>query len=291
MTSVVALEPRHDPAALLATYELDPDRCDLVVEGISDRHFLEWLVGSSKDPKAAIMAISEIEMPDVGNGGARGRLMALAREAPGTLAPLRFLADADFDRLEDAQVPPNVWLTDRRDLEGYLVRSDCLEKIWRLALASNLDEQQLLDSLVCAAKEIMFLRMASRRLRLDLPFAETDLRKRVVATQRSVEVDVEKLARALLQNGLVSLSELDSLLSETRKLARSEHHPDHDLIHGKDYLELLGEVLLKCGVSREDSARCVWSSFERVHAQDYPVLTAVVTYLQRPGPESGIGPS
>lgn len=278
--TAVDLAMRRDPQTIFATHDLDPDRCDLFVEGVRDRQFLEWLVGSDKHSKATVTEMEFVDVPGTLVGGQRARLMAFAMQALEDDATIRFFADADFDRLTGAAVPANVWLTDGRDLEGYLIRADCVEKIWRLALNAEVDADALLSCVVDAAKAVTFLRLASLELQLDLPFNATTLRGRVTATPSCVEVHRETFARALLQNGEVTLGRLDELIARATTIAESAPEPECDLIHGHDFLELLTEILLKAGVSRRDAPKCAWASFERGHAIGHPALSEVLAYLR-----------
>jgi hypothetical protein len=125
---------RRDPKTIFAEHKLDPDRRDLFVEGAEDRRFLRVLVGDKLDSKAAIREIGTV---DVSGLGEKERLLAFALLAVSQSATIRFLADADFDRLLQRVPPPNVWLTDLRDLEQYLLDDRCLEKVWGVALGQD----------------------------------------------------------------------------------------------------------------------------------------------------------
>jgi hypothetical protein len=271
---------RRDPETIFAAHQLDPTRCELFVEGAEDRHFLEWLVGAAKHPAATVTEMAFVDMPTVVAGGERGRLWAFATQALDDSASIRFFADADFDRLQGIHIPPNIWLTDGRDLEGYLVRADCIEKVWRLALNSTVDAAGLLANVVDAARTISFLRLASLELGLDLPFKDTALAKHVTATSDSIEVDRAALVGALLQNAQLGLNQRDDLLQRADAIAKREHEPACDLVHGKDFLDLLTEILLKAGISRRDARKCLWTSFESRHVAGHNALTEVMRYLE-----------
>ena len=109
-----------------------------------------------------------------------------------------------------------------RDLEAYFFRPDCLAKIWRLGLRKQGDATAILDAVLRAARPLGLLRLVSESDHLDLPFQETELRRRVVATESTVEVDLGSLARALMQNGHEEPLQLDDLLAKVDDVSRQE---------------------------------------------------------------------
>lgn len=270
---------RRDPATIFAAHALDPSRCDLYVEGSKDRRFLEWLLGEERHTKASVVEIAFVELSGA-EGGERERLLAFASIAEGDRANIRFLADADFDRIFRRAIRPNVWLTDPRDMEGYLLRADCIDKVWRLGLGREVNAAALIESVAVAARTLGAMRLLSRERQLELPFQRTVTRKRVTASATGVTINRSALLGTLLQNADVSLSCREELLERTSELEGDPPDPEDDVLHGKDCLVLLAEVLAVHGVSRDDAERMLWVSFERHMVDDYATLSDVVRYLR-----------
>ena len=272
---------RRDPEAVLTAYILDPRRRELFVEGRRDRLFLLWVVGSDRDPNARIAEIDEVDLPGMAEGGRRGRLLAFAARVVDDPSAIRFLADADLSRIRDAAVPRNVWLTDLRDLEGYVFRGECVDKALTLgAGADGVDASELVSNVSRLARRLAALRSLSARTGLKFPFQELDLARYVSVKRANVEVDFDQVLRVLVQNIGLSLSRFDDLMNEwTEEEAALKDVPDNQLIHGKDVMCLLSEVLFSHGVSRKDAPKLVWTSFERRLVGDYPVLVEVVASL------------
>lgn len=268
---------RRDLATVIATHELDPDRCDLFVEGPGDRHFLEWLVGDRKHPKASISEIDWVSI-SVEEGGNRGRLMALADRVPDSVNIAVFV-DADFDRLGNRPPPDNVWFTDYRDREGYLQSTRTVEKLWRLALRRSVGSGAVLQSVLSAARAIGHLRISAQNLELDLPFQTTRLHRRVSVMGDMVVLNIEALARALCQSAGVGVQETE-LLRECERVAALEPQPPEDVIHGKDFLALLAEILATRGVDRKVADRLVWATAERDVLLDHATLAEVIRFLE-----------
>ncbi len=271
---------RRDPAAVIAAHRIDPERRELYVEGTDDRHFLNWLLGDTKDSEATIREIATINID--ADGGARGRAVALAEAAVRAGVPatgLRVLVDADHDRLLARSLPPNCWRTDLRDLEGYFLRIECIERLWRLAVRRDVDAEKILTSVMAEAAKIGVLRLLSDRDGLALPFQATDLGKRVTASKEQVSVDLDALLRALLQNARIGLDRHQEIKGLYAELARSEPQPSCDLVHGHDCVTLFGEILAQHGVSRVEADRLLRLSFERWMADEHAVLSEVISWL------------
>jgi hypothetical protein len=206
---------KRDVVAILAAHRLDPARRELYVEGHRDRMVLLWLVGADLHENSRIVEVRFVDV-NVDTGGERGRLLKFAAEVEGDPAQIRALVDADFDRLLGMTVPSNVWLTDRRDLEGYVLREDCLDKVFRLAASTDqVNVGDILRALTSAARRLSALRVMSARTGLDLPFQKTPLAKHVAATKTGFTLDIESYLRVLLQNGGVSLSRYGAIYSES----------------------------------------------------------------------------
>jgi hypothetical protein len=274
---------RRSPQAILAAHKMDRERRELYVEGSRDRLFFAWLLGREKNPNAAVVEIAMVESLEAAEGGERGRLLAFAEWMVRSEAQLKCFADADWDRLFGRGAPANVWLTDKRDLEGYTLREECLEKVLRLGMATErLDARALLATVLRAAREVGILRVLSVRQDLRLPFQKTDLWKHLVVTGGTVSVRPSYL-RALMQNAGIGLGRLAGIQADMVSLATElAEVPNDQLVHGKDAFCMLERVLAECGAKRGEGSRMMWTSFERVFVDNGSALSAAYQYLGAP---------
>jgi hypothetical protein len=83
----------------------------------------------------------------------------------------------------------------------------------------------------------------------------------------------------LLQNADISGSEADQIIAWVEELDSSAPEPATDLPHGRDCLELLGEILVRRGVDRHDAERLLWASYERWMAEEHETLAEVLYFL------------
>ena len=275
---------RRDPKAILAAHVLDPQRRELYVEGSRDHTFLKWLVGDVINRNARILEIGTVDLPESSEGGERGRLLRFAKYVEGAPAQIRFFADADMDRIIGRSAPANVWLTDSKDLEGYLLREDCLDKALKLGLSvDDVPAGPLLTSVLSQARTIGLLRVMSERQTLSLPFQGTKLDKYLGATGKRVLLERERYVQTLLQNASLSLTKLPAILADLETLEKElAATPDHDLVHGKDALCLLERSLILHGIARGVTGPVLWTSFDRSLIVQYPALDRVCRYLTSP---------
>lgn len=271
---------RRDVAAIVSAHQFDPARRELYVEGRRDRVFLLWLAGKSLANDVRIVEIQFVDVP-IGVGGERGRLLSLVQQVQGTPAKIRGFVDADFDRIFNQPNPPNVWFTDLRDLEAYLLHEECLRKLFHLAANTDqVDAGQLLATILAAGRRLAALRILSIRRGLNLPFQRTELQRHVDATSGGFTLNFESYVSALLQNAGISLRDLPDLIGATEAVALEfAATEDLQLVHGKDAVRLISEVLLEHGVGRDQAEGHFFMSFEAVMAQQFPTLLAVLEYL------------
>jgi hypothetical protein len=162
---------QRDIKAILVAHKIDPKRRELYVEGRRDRSFFLWFLGDERDPDTNIFAIDSVRCDVPVEGGCRGRLLTFAASIRSHNLQVRCFADADFDRILNHPVPPNVWLTDRRDLEGYFLQPDCIDKVLHLALATEkFTPQAILGELSRLGRPLGLLRLFSEQEKLKLPF-------------------------------------------------------------------------------------------------------------------------
>ena len=203
---------RRTPEAIVIAHVMDQSRKSLYVEGLRDRLFLSWLLGDQADNGAVIAEIDFVEIPESGAGGNRGRLIKFAEQLGTKDVAIRMFADADWDRVLGRCLPQRVWLTDYRDLEGYILCERCLDKLLRLGIGTErVSARNLLAAVLNSARPLGALRLASDIDGLNLPFQNTDLTRHVAGEGEAISVDLASYLRALLQNAGISLSRLQQI--------------------------------------------------------------------------------
>jgi hypothetical protein len=273
---------RRDPEAILAAHKIDPERRELYVEGITDRAFFEWLAGEEKHPNARVLTAETVDLPSC-QGGERGRLLHFAELVEESDAQIRFVADADFDRLLGQNVPQNVWLTDTRDLDGYLLSVVSIEKLMKLALGECIcDPGKIQLAVLKACRPLGVLRFVSNDENLKLPFQKTKIQKIIHWDLRrsKITLNLQRHIQSLLQNAGISLRAA-AKIRESMDVAteRFRDRADHELVHGKDAIGVIAELLNAYGVPREVAFPALRATFERSYAQKWPNLKEALGFL------------
>lgn len=271
---------RRHPEAVITAHRMDPSRRELYVEGVRDRLFLSWILGTNVATDASVREIAFVETPGV-SGGERGRLIDFARRLGERQIGIRMFADADWDRVLGRPVPERVWLTDYRDLEGYLLRVECIDKVLRLGLATEqIQAESLLETVKKHCRRLAILRLLSESESLDLPFQSTGLRRFLKTLNEELVVDIDGYVRALIQNAGISLKEMRPLLNRLDQLeAHYASTPDAELIHGKDATCIIEVALSKWGIRKDEGQRLLWCSFEGRLVDAESTLGSVLAFL------------
>lgn len=274
---------RRELDAILTAHEMDPVRRELYVEGPSDQIFVKWIAGNSINPNAQVLTIDFVDMPNNAQGGARTRLIAFAKSVEGYQAQIKCFADADTDRLHKVSTPTNVWLTDLRDMEGYLFREDCIDKLLKLGLGEEvISAHQLLHTIFRFGRTLGLLRLVSDEEKLNLPFQGTDMRRSLSCSRERLDLDLnlDRYITTLLQNAGLNQrlsKQIKAKIEEKRVLLHEV--PDHELVHGKDTLCLLKKTLHAHGVHQDDAVRILRTCFERNLVEEYPSLKNAIEYI------------
>lgn len=260
---------------------MDPGRRELYVEGQRDRLFLAWTLRQSLHSGAAVREIAFVEITGPDGGGERARLLSFARWLEGKGVQIGCFADADFDRLLGRELPAGLWLTDGRDMEAYVLRRECLEKVLKLGIGSEaIEADQVLQMIREPARRLGLLRLLSEMDVLRLPFQATRLRRYVRAEPGSLVLRFDAYLSALLQNADISLARLGAVRDRLADVeAQFGDVPDAQVIHGKDAFCLIGVALSQYRLEDGEIARLLWTSFETAHVEVGSNLSAVARFL------------
>jgi hypothetical protein len=280
---------QRDIKAIVVAHRMASRRRELYVEGRRDRSLFLWFLKDSRDSNAIVFEIDSVLCESPGDGGCRGRLLKFAADILGHDLPIRCFADADFDRLLGRTVPPNVWLTDSRDLEWYFLQAHCIDKVLHLALATEKHTpQSILADVSRCGRPLGILRLLSERERLKLPFQKRPPRpylKRSKVKPGGIELDFDAYFQALLQGANVGLGRLNEFKAKITVIQEeTEDIPDSELIHGKDCVAIL-QVVLTSAEFKEDAVEpSFWTSLEHAVVQAFPNLRAALQYLSKWNP-------
>ncbi len=277
---------RRDPKAILRAHEMDPRRRELYVEGIDDRMFFYWIMRKTSRPKAQVIEIARVKIDDPPSGGGeRGRLFHFAGFVEGNDVQIGFFADADFDHLLDIEVPQNIWLTDYRDMEAYLLRSECIEKVIQLGLGDeSIDAGSVLENTLQIGRYLGCIRLVSKIDNLNLPFQSTRLYRYIDVQNGVALLQNRAFLQTLLQNARISLGNLSDI--EKRVDEIDEEYASYEsihLIHGKDACVIIEEILRDKGLQRGDGLIVLRTSFDEDCIAEYPNLLTVCSYAKMDG--------
>ncbi len=272
---------RRDPESILVAMKMDPERRQVYVEGPRDRLFLSWLVSDNKNPNSTILEIDTVKLPNTSYGGNRMRLLKFAEFLDGKVESTKFFADADFDRILNHATPKLVWLTDGRDLEGYVIRVECLDKVLRVGVATEkLRADDLLQTIYRLGRKLGFLRLLSEKRDLNLPFQNTVLNRFLKLNDGAIELQLNAYIRALLQNVDISLTHASDIAIEVKNLEEEfKEIPNNQILHGKDAFCIVEKGLSRFGVKGSEAAKLLWTSFERKLVASESNLGAVIGFL------------
>lgn len=263
---------------MVRAHEMDPQRKELFVEGISDQSFVTWLVAKTRHPDFRVLTIASVDIPET-PGGEKGRIVAFATMLNGATDRIRMFADADFDRILKIERPGRLLLTDGRDLESYFFTTSSFEKFCLLGLGDGKFDPILLRSAVLdTCRTTGLLRVCAQVNGWPLPFQRTEVGRyvNITADPFVIELDREHYLRTLLQNcsmGLGMFGVVDQ--AWTQAATDWSSLSNEDLFHGKDGLLILAKVLKGYGFDADLAGRTLRTTFEREDVWGFPSLAQV----------------
>ncbi|MCX5847673.1 MAG: DUF4435 domain-containing protein [Deltaproteobacteria bacterium] len=263
---------------------MDDQRHELFVEGESDRILLEWLARDTINPDVRILELDKYVEVDVHEGGAKGRILIVAANLQDRTTRARFFVDADYDILLGRAIPANVWITDRKDIEGYLAEITVMKKAIYLGLQREaLNPWEVLSNVIVMCRDVGLLRIVSQRDCMDLPFQRTPAAKYVRKKLGKIVFEFPSFLKALLHNAKISLEKL-SFIEAAHSQIRDELEEVDDLriIHGKDFLGISEAYVCKLGLEANQFARMLWSAFDESITARAPNLHKVLQFIKNP---------
>lgn len=245
--------PKRTLAEIVAKRRLEPETCDVFVEGFRDARLVRWVLVDLA-AKLAVYPIERIDVPEAEvvrlgfERNNRGRVMTLARSLADSGVDRRAacIVDVDLDIFVGSPIAgPLLLQTDYASSDCYLFDPRVIEKAQALALAALPDDPpEVLAKLAQVLVEVFLVRAADRVLDLNLGALDFTRVCEIAGTQ--IEFDrLEYVRRYLNRGGLLGrLQEFEDLVAQLR--TRMPVDPRHT-IHGRDFLDLLCWYLRRNG--------------------------------------------
>ena len=233
---------------LLYQLEVDPASLILFVEGVRDQRFYSVLVPFSERINATVYSIDAIDI-QIPSGGARERVLELARSTSGHVfaARMLFFLDADNDILLGRQLPARVITTDWRDMEAYATLACCIEKVLYASGKNPVLQGEYRTTSINIARTVGLYRLASDHLDLDLPFSSVFLengRRSLTNAGLKTSLNVADLKQRLCDGAKLSTQKRSDLQNEVSKIeSRFDLRASEDLAHGKDFCMIMSYML------------------------------------------------
>ncbi|MBC6432891.1 hypothetical protein FM036_19965 [Nostoc sp. HG1] len=244
-------EVRRTLDELVTKYELEPDLCDIYVEGKTDKLLIEWFLDQKEHQGFVVYEIDPVEIPaqilfEQGlKDNNRSRVIALALYIQDKLSeiPLHLtcIADKDFDLLFGKEYQCDLLLfTDYSCLEMYLFNEVLLDKYLRLGLRlSQPRAREVLNQLSRVLEDLFLIRATNEALELNMTWlgkfsdcCELD------KNNNPVQFDLKTfITKYLDSNG--NRSQESSFITKLEELRAKELIEIRYKIHGHDFTELL----------------------------------------------------
>ena len=222
-------------------------------------------------------------MADVNEGGNRERLRLFLMKVASAGYEIRGLLDADQSQLISEDLPSNAWITDLRDIEGYVLAEENVEIALRLGWGiDGISASSLTKSMSETAAFLAAVRIVSHRMNLQLPVSRSRFKGYITANGTgSLRLDRTAYLRALLRAADISLREQEDIdRAISAAMDEIAGIPIEKVRHGKDCMRLLTVQFRSVGASDlTDVAPLLWSSFRQDRLIQYPVLREILKYL------------
>lgn len=244
-------EIRRTLDELVTRYELEPELCDIYVEGKTDKLFIEWFLDEKQLQDFAVYEIDTVEIPaqllfELGlKDNIRSRVIALAIYIHDKLSeiPLHItcIADKDFDWLFGKEYQCDLLLfTDYSCLEMYLFNEVVLDKYLRLAIRlSQPKASEVLHQVSKVLEDLFLIRATNEALELNMRWLEKfgDCCK-LNKNNNQVQFDLKTfITKYLNSNG--NRSQESRFITKLEELRAKELIEIRYKIHGHDFTELL----------------------------------------------------
>ena len=270
-------KPKRTPESLIKSLEFDSEKKILIVEGITDRLFLEFLQ-NKENTDVVILEIENIEISTEFDGN-KGKIIQLISKIPTTVENINYFIDRDYD-LSESNVNTNTILTDFKDLETYLFNEKYLDKFLKIGLKSekltaNKIYQELLN-----VQYFGFVRKYSIIKKLNLPINSCNEKLEKYVTYNKINgvvVDLKRYLSLVIQKAKLKITP-EELENEIKSFIEDDKSSPEFIIHGKDLIKLLQIICNNLGY-KQDIESAFWMSFDQNNVEKYKNLKKVVDFI------------
>ncbi|MGM5629878.1 DUF4435 domain-containing protein [Apibacter raozihei] len=272
--------PKRTPKSHIKSFELDNERRLLVVEGITDRFFFEFICDKI-DKNSIIIEIENIEMDPV-EGGNKGKILHFSNIVPSDMENIKFFIDRDYD-LNETNINKHIIITDFKDLESYLLNQFFLDKFLKIGLKTNKIDATTLFELLISSVYFGYVRKFSILKGKNLSINNTNekLNKYIKYVGNTLEIDKNKYIAVLIQNSEKLKIKPEFLIEEIDEFIKSSEEIDYRfIIHGKDLIKVLEVICKKIGFEKDNIDSVFWMSFDEKKIKEYKNLNLAITYLK-----------
>lgn len=256
----MSADPQWTVEDLVLRYDLEPDLCDVFVEGCFDQDVLQACFKAAGDDQRVCYPIESVNVTDSIlkqyelTDGNKQRVMALAMElnAATNEASCKCLVDSDLEIWIGHQLKaPYLIRTKYTSLDLYFFSEELLKRLLLISGKAKIaDWASFFNSLVSMLKDLYALRLADNQLKLYLkwsPWAKCLEKKETI-----IKFDVADYSkRVLLANGhgkdIAAFSK--AFLEWQKKLTEDPRL----CIRGHDFIEAISWVIGKFGGKKEFS--------------------------------------
>lgn len=243
-------EIRRTLDELVTRYELEPELCDIYVEGKTDKLLIEWFLDQKEHQGFVVYEIDTVEIPaqllfEQGlKDNNRSHVIALALYIQEKLleTPLHLIciADKDFDLLFGKEYQCDLLLfTDYSCLEMYLFNEVVLDKCLRLGLRLPQPEAgEILNQVSKVLEDLFLIRATNEALGLNMTWLKNFGDCCKLNKKNQIKFDSKSFITKYL-NSNSNRSQESGFITKLEELRAKELIEIRYKIHGHDFTELL----------------------------------------------------
>jgi len=273
---------KRKPEAWLKSLDMYPKRKMLIVEGIEDKLFIEYLSGTYNE-YVIILDVNSINITEKVKNGNKGRLLHIAEVAKNQPNRFKVFIDKDYSSFENQSFNKNVITTDFRDIEAYLYEIDFLDKFLKIGIKTDkICANKLLDN-IKMLRYFGFVRITSIVNGLNLSINKTNEKlSKYINLKGDLSFDIleDKYIKSLIQNSnnIIDYDELSRLLKKSIQQFSDKHFKE--IVQGKDAIAFIKHLVSKLKFKKDNIENVFWMSFEKDRVKNYKNLSEVVDYIK-----------
>jgi len=270
-------------------YALEPDICDVYVEGATDKHFLDWYLRRKGLMNVTVYSIDVVDVPhdlcaahSLPTGSNRAKVIALSCELANQQSVKRrvmCIVDRDSDDGIDRHgTNPYLFATDGNSMELYALTPPVIEKFLLVALGGfPVTAGSLIPKMIKILETIFAIRQANEQMGLGMSWVPFS--KYISFDSNLLIFKEESFIKAYLQknNQWLHRETFDEAKIEIKK----NLNPDlNKRLRGHDLAELLHVIIKKFRKERTFTnsdllERCLMTSVESRDLEIYPLFVSL----------------